>query len=54
LSFYGDLKLDSLINFVLEKSNYSLDSLLKRGILMYVSLLDAFSQLILLVFFIFY
>jgi hypothetical protein len=43
--FYGDFKLDNSVDFVLEKSYYSLDSLVKRGILRDVSLFDAFSEL---------
>jgi hypothetical protein len=44
-TFYGDLKLDNSIDFVLDNSNYSVESLVNRGILKSSSLFDAFSNL---------
>ncbi len=43
--FYGDLKLDNSIDFVLDYSYYSLDSLVSRGILEKISLFEAFKKL---------
>jgi hypothetical protein len=43
--FYGDLKLNSSVDFILDKSYYSFESLVKRNILRKITLLDAFSNL---------
>ena len=43
--FYGNLKLDKSLDFVLDSSSYSLHSLVKRGILRDISLFDAFENL---------
>lgn len=43
--FYGDLKLDNSVDFALDYSHYTLDSLISRGILEKVSLFESFRKL---------